>query len=444
MLAATSAPAAQYVATPEIVLQFRTSDSAPVTAAELWLSTDNGRSWQKTAAERSGTMLRYCAPADGRYDFFIILRNEAGASADAPVAGTKPTATVVVDRTPPLVQLHAARVEATGEEPPRLTLRCSLVEENLSETGLRLFYRGTDDKERTWRDGGSVTRADGSLSWPLPALSTTTLDIRVVATDLAGNAATSELRDVAIPAAGRSPVGGARSAAPADDPNEAVLVAHVEPVTVAPAPTNRAAETADRPAALPMPTPLSAENAQQIVRLRSAAGRLAEEGQYSLAAARLEEALRLSPQDSDLLTDLGGTFYRLGQYDDAKQRFAAATQLAPDHTRAVEGLALVAATQKRYPEAREHLQHLLRLVPDSGNDWLRYGDVEHRLGNTAQARAAWERVLQMPAADKDLREKAQRRLDYFRAEGAAPAATPAKATSDGKDRANSADRSGLR
>jgi len=54
VLAATTAPAAQYVATPEIVVQFRATDATPITSAELWLSTDNGRSWRKTDAERGG------------------------------------------------------------------------------------------------------------------------------------------------------------------------------------------------------------------------------------------------------------------------------------------------------------------------------------------------------------------------------------------------------
>jgi len=439
VLAATTAPAAQYVATPEIVVQFRATDATPITSAELWLSTDNGRSWRKTDAERSGTTLRCAAQSDGRYDFFVILRNEAGASSEPPTAGTRPTATVIVDRTPPLLQLHDARIEAGTEGRPRLLLRSSLIEENLSETGLRRFYRRPDDKDRTWRDGGSVARADDELSWPLPPLEVRALDIRVVATDLAGNAAASELRDVTIPDPGRAPTEKA-APAPIDDPNEAMLVEHVEPVGVKPG-AERAAPARDKPAATRPAAPPSTEDARQIVRLRSAATRLLGEGRYSLAAARFEEALQLNPHDSDLLTDLGSTLYRLGQYDDANQRFSAAVKIRPDHAGAVEGLALVAATQKRYPDAREHLQHLLRLTPDSSTDWLRYGDVEHRLGNTVQARAAWEHVLEMPTADKDLREKAQRRLEYFRADGAA---ATAKANSDGKGSSNSSDHRDLR
>jgi tetratricopeptide (TPR) repeat protein len=110
---------------------------------------------------------------------------------------------------------------------------------------------------------------------------------------------------------------------------------------------------------------------------------------------------------------LTSALYRLARYNDSDPRFQSALDLAPDHPGAIEGLALVAATQKRYPQAREHLRHLLRLRPESGSVWLRVGDIEHRLGNEAEALDAWERVLTARETDADVRRQAQRRLDYF-------------------------------
>jgi predicted TPR repeat methyltransferase len=59
------------------------------------------------------------------------------------------------------------------------------------------------------------------------------------------------------------------------------------------------------------------------------------------------------------------------------------------------------------------LQHLLRLTPSSAENWLHLGDVEHKLGNRAAALQAWERVLDLPDADAQVRVFAQERVKYF-------------------------------
>jgi Flp pilus assembly protein TadD len=399
--------AAPYVATHDVVLQYQAVHAAEITRVELWLSIDGGRTWQPTDVERTGTALRFRTEHEGRNDVFVVLHNAAGPSSDPPTAGAKPTATVYLDTTAPLVQLHAARIETSADQPPRLVLRATLVEENLSGGGLRLFYRGTDP---TWHDGGPVTRGDGVLIWHLPPALPATFDVRVVATDLAGNAASADLANVSGPApAPDEPAEKARDAAATA--SGAVLVEHVEPVRVEKAAILDPNISTSQPATDPAPGA-----SRDVQKLSNLADRLVTEGRYSLAAARLEEASRLAPSDPDVLVKLGSALYRLDRFDDAQTRFAAAAQAAPESPAALEGLALVAATQKRYPEAREQLQRLLRLQPESSNAWLRLGDVEQRLGHTAQAVDAWERALQMPTSDAALREKAQRRLEYFRTE----------------------------
>jgi predicted TPR repeat methyltransferase len=60
------------------------------------------------------------------------------------------------------------------------------------------------------------------------------------------------------------------------------------------------------------------------------------------------------------------------------------------------------------------LQTLLRLSPESGRFWLRYGDVLHKLGRTDEAVDAWDRVLDVRDAVKVDRTKARERLNYFK------------------------------
>jgi len=422
LLAAALADAApqvvRYVPAHSIDIEYRAAGPAVVrsstshsTEAELWVSTDAGRSWQQTETERVGrTTLRYTAPADGRYDFYLVLRNEAGTSAAAPEPGATPTVSVVADTVPPLFQAHSAQPELADDGALTVLIHATIVEENLSADAIRVFYRASDAE---WTDGGVAARADGGLSWTHPRAIGRTVDLRLVATDLAGNRTTSDLSQVSLPTSSRDAAEKATATQPAVGP----WPASIEPVgppmaaAVTPPAVEPVGPVAETQPASPEPTTQPAAPDPQ--NLRKLAARFMGEGRYALAVARLEEALEVAPGDADVLVELGSALYRLARYNDSDQRFQSALDLAPDHPGAIEGLALVAATQKRYPQAREHLRHLLRLRPESGSVWLRVGDIEHRLGNEAEALDAWERVLTARETDADVRRQAQRRLDYF-------------------------------
>jgi TolA-binding protein len=220
----------------------------------------------------------------------------------------------------------------------------------------------------------------------LPNCGAQAVDLRLVAADLAGNVSSADLLRVPLPEI------------QADRPPE------TQPAT--PVPSTEPAP--------PAPVPAEAEHLRKLARDFTA------EGRFSLAAARLEDAVALAPRDADLLVELGTALYHAGRYDDAADRLHAALSAQPDHGGALDGLALVAATQRQYPQAREYLLQLQRLRPDSGLMWLRSGDIEHRLGNTAPARAAWRKVLNAADADDSVRAGARRRLAYF---GSEPATT---------------------
>lgn len=422
--AASAAGPERYVATRDVLLQYDVANAAQVTTVELHVSTDSGRSWAvATSVDAGRGTRRYTAPADGKYCFYIILRNESGASAPPPAAGTPPLCVAVIDTTPPLLQFHDVRLDQPPDAPPTVALRASLVEENLSDEGLRVFYRAPDGP---WSDGGLAQHsADCSYVWPLPRNILPPLDLRLVAADRAGNRATSETRR--LPAESASTETTTMAATPTTQPApsepqfvdlQPVAPVLVEPVSglVAPEPVppekTPAAQPPDARPAAPQPDPATIE--EQLTVLRTMADGFMREGRFTLAAARLQDAVQLAPQDADLQVDLGSVLYRLRQYDQAQARFDSAASLDPAHAGALEGLALVAATQKRYPDAREHLRAYLRLAPESGSGWLRYGDIEHRLGNEAQAFTAWEKALQIADSEPAVRDQAQRRLAYFR------------------------------
>jgi Flp pilus assembly protein TadD len=387
--AALAAPP-HYLASREIVLDCRPTNGVPVDEVRVWLSTDVGRTWRAVEITRDGQhSLRYSAPADGRYDYYVVLRNAAGSSADPPGPGARPMTTIIVDTLPPLLQIHGAEAERTADGLLKVSLKTTLVDENLSTTGVRLFQR---DGAQHWVDAGPGTILDDRLVACLPECGQAALNLRVVATDLAGNTATAETLDVRIP----------------------------PPAEIAPEPA-AANEPAEPPPPPADPPPLELPADAQ--RLRNLARSFMAEGRYSLAAARLEDAVSRAPRDADLLVDLGNALYRAGRYDEAGQRLQAALQAQPDHADALDGLALVAVTQKQYSQAHEYMLQLQRLRPQSGLVWLRSGDIEHRLGNLAPALAAWRKALAADDTDQNLRDNARRRLDYFdpaRATGSRP------------------------
>jgi len=399
-----------YVATREVIIEFQVSQPADDAIAQLWVSRDSGRTWSKAdAAQVAGHTLKYTAPADGRYDFYLVLCSSAGASAAPPQPGCVPAASVIVDTLPPLLQIHGARPESVGGC-RRVVFDASLVEEHLSETAVRVFYR-TDGSP--WRDGGPAEAASGTVTWRVPAGFPERADLRVVVTDLAGNQAADEIRAVVIPPAHpQTSAQGQDRCAPTSRPTAepgvtAVTIDPVRPVELEPlGPPGTGGAAASQP---------SLSNAQRadLRRLRELATGFISTGRYSLAVARLEDALRLAPDDVDTLAELGHVLVRLERYDEADARFAQAAQLRPDHLSALDGLALVDAARRRYADARVHLRALLQMHPESGVHWLRLGDMAHRVGNSGEALEAWEKVLSIPGADEELRAKARRRLEYF-------------------------------
>ncbi|MBU0638506.1 MAG: tetratricopeptide repeat protein [Planctomycetes bacterium] len=411
----------RYVGSRQVILGFHAAEPGLVDSVDYWVSLDGGQSWEAVPALGPGpTPLRYIAAGDGRYDFYIVLHNSAGASAPAPQSGTSPHTSLVVDTAAPVLQVHAAYVRCVSETERVLRAQLALVDENLTEREVRVFYRANE--AGAWEDGGAAAVEDGQVAWRVPPGVGPKLDVRLLATDLAGNRASDEVANVPIIAVRATSQPASQPAAPAaaaDSPLARPPAVAVQSLPEPrPAITPRTDAAADEPVAgLPPeheptapPPPGNSAERQHLCRL---AARYMAEGRYALAAARLEDALRGAPRDVDLQVALGSALYRAGRHSEAGQLFDSALAAAPDHAGAIEGAALVSATQSRYPEAREQLLRLLELKPDSAKTWLRYGDIEHKLGNRQDALRAWQRAVETHRADRDVRENARARLRYF-------------------------------
>ena len=380
----------EYISSRQVLLTFSSDNDAPVKAVDLWASRDGGKTWQAKSTDRIGqNTLRYTTSEDGWHGFFLILRNSAGTSAQPPQSGHEPHLRVMIDTVAPTLQIHDITSPMPATPGELLTIRLSLIDKHLGEAGIRIFYRTQSGHE--WTDGGVVTVTDAEIAWRMPENVSGPFDLRLVATDLAGNRSIAELTDISVKITSDSTTEPTASNEDIQQ-NKPPLDPVIEP-----------------------PTPKQPTVAEQknLEHLRRLAARFQAEGRYSLAAARLEDALQISPDDADLLVDLGSALYWSRRYDEAETNFGSALKTFPDHLGALEGLALVAATEKRYSHAHAYLRHLLRLKPESAKNWLSYGDIEHKLGNKTQALEAWQRVLGLDETDKKLRNHAEKRLKYF-------------------------------
>lgn len=377
-------PPARFVNQRDIRLTYATRGSASVDHVRVFVSLDGGRSWApiEHTLVAPGTA-EVTVQEEGRHDFYLVLENAAGASSPPPSAGDRPHVSAMIDTLPPTMQVHGASLERNPAGSLTARVELTLIEENLSPEGIRLFYR--TDSAGEWIDAGSARYDNGEIAVGLPS-DVEQADLRVVVTDMAGNRAFDEQLDVAVP--------------------EPAPVVSVEPVAAG------TGNQAPKPTAVDVQAVIPALPDPSVVALRKKAAEHMQRGEYSLAAARLSEALDRSPNDADVLADLGRAAYAMRNLDEAALHYEESLHVNPDQTDALEGLALVEVRQHEYPRAKDHLEHLLRLNPKSGRMWLNYGDVLHRMGDAQQANDAWERVLKVDA-DRQTRENATKRLRYI-------------------------------
>lgn len=399
---AAVATAPNYINTSSVIVNADVED-APDAELRVWRLTAEG--WTPIEAQtlRPG-VARVESAGDGEYALFVAVQTPT-CPAKPPTSADAPQALFIVDTRSPTLQIHNVRPPRPGEcaSPRGLVLEMSLLEEHLDPQGARLYWRATGSGP--WSDGGSITPGSGTIIWQAPNDAPRRVDVMVMAVDQAGNRASDTwvaalIRDpVANNETGATAINRDTASKPASpqnpndiDDDESTLESPEPPVTP-----------------IPLTTPLSDP---RVERLRRLAREHANRGQMSLAAARLEDALSLDPAEPELLAELGTATLKLGKFDNAESRFSAALACDPQHVPSIEGLALVAVSQNRYDAARSRLLELLSLQPQSGETWLRYGDVENKLGNLEDARQAWRHAAEN-AKDRALRDKAQKRLRLF-------------------------------
>ncbi|MBI3759052.1 MAG: tetratricopeptide repeat protein [Deltaproteobacteria bacterium] len=355
------------------------------------MSPDGGTTWRETISRLRAGAVWFELPGEGRFDCYLVIENESGASNPPPSAGSAPHGTLVVDATAPVLQIQRARI--IGEDERILRISVTLIEENLGDAGLRLFYRG--GKTEAWKDAGTVRVVARMVDWPLPLDLPPVFDIRLIATDLAGNRCSDEWQQIRLPER--------RSAAEAPDQDPARLAADEVRAVSQPGSASSGAAVAEES----IGTLHSAQHLQKQAREFRTTGRL------PLALARLREARAIRPDDRELANEYAETLLESGDATQAGTVFEEVARLDPNDARAAHGLAAVAFQNGKFEAARIQVRKALDLDPKSVPGWMLLGDIEIRLGRRAEAREIWKNALQIENTEKSLKDRIQHRLDAF-------------------------------
>jgi hypothetical protein len=203
-------PAIQVINVARFAVAYDVEQKGPsgVSKAEVWVTRDDGRSWQKwSTTEKTESPVtvdlatKTNAKVEGVYGIKIVLLSGAGLSSGPPVSGDAPDMRVDVDLTPPLVKIYEPIPDPNQKD--TMILRWQAVDHNLANDPITLEW--AEQAEGPWNpivssDGGTAPLGSsaavaskrlpntGQYSWKLPSnFPTHRVYIRVTARDTAGN-----------------------------------------------------------------------------------------------------------------------------------------------------------------------------------------------------------------------------------------------------------------
>lgn len=113
------------------------------------------------------------------------------------------------------------------------------------------------------------------------------------------------------------------------------------------------------------------------------------------AGLRLEQAIKQTPNDPDLLVDRGELLAQQNQHTQALSYFDRALAINASHTFALTFKAASLRLLERPSEALPFAQKATQISPFSASAWLELGNTEAQLDHLAQARVAWGKVIEI-------------------------------------------------
>lgn len=173
--------------------------------AELSVTTDNGATWETYGIFKDlDKPFEFTASEEGRYGFFVTIVDRKGNPDTIPGPGTKPQVKVLVDWTPPVIELDApvGGELVGGADSIEIKWRAM----DLFPAEFPITLECSWDGGKTWEAFAEGVADTGSFTWKPPAASNGRVLIRATVVDEAGHCATTTsasgfLVDTALPTA---------------------------------------------------------------------------------------------------------------------------------------------------------------------------------------------------------------------------------------------------
>ncbi len=421
--------AVESVSSSRVLIWYHTAPGSPAAEQiDLWYTSDRGHTWRKEDARQAATLpVAFDAESDGLYGLYLVLHNATGASAPPPVVGTAPQKWVHVDRSAPLVQVLGLRPDEHFAVNREIHIRWVARDDNLPNRPVKLYYRC--EQTKVYQLVADLLAAESSHRWTVPMLASGRIEVKVTASDLAGNTGRCVVDRLRIedsrayvsdvPGARKRQDASAMSPSRPGDETAAGDLRHGSGVAPEPLPDGSLANGSgnvphrgftEPPPAVEHVSRGAARHAKKLYdlgtwhRLR---------GELAQAEERYRDALDFDPALQDAQNDLAGLLFLQGDLAGAEKAYDRIIEADPRCCAALKGLALLQATRRNYRSSRETLQRLILLRPQDAEAWLHLGDATMFTGDRRGAREAWKEVGVIEGAPEDVKRRASQRLAIY-------------------------------
>lgn len=163
--------------------QLRNVGPAGVSKVEIYLTQDNGQTWQRFAEDADRTPpFEVTLPKDGRYGLSVVVTNAAGWHRP-PKAGDRPQLFLEIDTTAPEAELYEPAPDPAGGN--ALVISWAARDARLGERPVSLFY--AESREGARKPIQTGLSASGEHRWEIPTGTHHKVYLFLVAEDMSGN-----------------------------------------------------------------------------------------------------------------------------------------------------------------------------------------------------------------------------------------------------------------
>ncbi|MCH7688817.1 MAG: hypothetical protein IH899_19400 [Planctomycetes bacterium] len=156
-----------------------------ISRVELFITQSDGKKWYKYGEDADRTSpFEVEVPSDGRYGFMLRAHSGLGLASLPPQPGDNPAISVIVDKTPPIVELLPVQ-QGRGDQLHKLSIRWKVTDDYPTEKPIALSY--STDPNGPWEPITGWISDSGSFLWTTGPGMPSKLYIRLTARDAAGN-----------------------------------------------------------------------------------------------------------------------------------------------------------------------------------------------------------------------------------------------------------------